>query len=81
MMSSHVQNKKNRRRGRRVKGAKGASNQKEDAAKKEKEAKNARLGMWRYGDVDDDDDAPEFGFRRPTPAAASGAAPNAWGKK
>lgn len=48
---------------------------------KEQEAKNARLGIWRYGDVDDDDDAPEFGFRRPAAPPSAGGAPNAWGKK
>ena len=35
-------------------------------------ARRERVGMWRYGDIDEDD-APEFGAR---PAAAG-----AWGKK
>ena len=54
---------------------------------KEDEARKNRRGMWRYGDVDDDD-AMEFGMTRQkmeaakaTAAAAGGKAPNAWGKK
>lgn len=52
---------------------------------KEATAKTERHGMWRFGDVDDDDDAMEFGMNRQKAEAAkangNGAAPNAWGKK
>jgi len=44
-------------------------------ADKELTAKNGRLGMWRYGDIDADD-APEFGVR-PRPVESK---PNAWKK-
>lgn len=43
---------------------------------KEESARRGRMGMWRFGDIDEDD-APEFGVRK-APAAA--AAPNAWKK-
>jgi len=46
--------------------------------KKEEEAKASRSGMWRYGDIDEDD-AKEFGFQRPPPQPAP--AKGAWGKK
>jgi len=42
---------------------------------KEEAAKASRAGMWRYGDIDEDD-AAEFGFR-PAPPKPTGA----WGKK
>ena len=32
-------------------------------------AKKGHIGMWRYGDIEEDD-AHEFGFRRPAPAPA-----------
>ena len=52
--------------------------------KAEEGARKERLGMWRYGDVDEDD-ALEFGMVRQqkeqAAAKAAAAAPNAWGKK
>ena len=45
---------------------------------KEDEAKAAHRGVWRYGDVEEDD-APEFGKPAPKPAAAPSKP--AWGKK
>ena len=43
------------------------------------------LAEGRFGDIDDDDDAMEFGMNRQKAEAAkangNGAAPNAWGKK
>jgi len=50
---------------------------------KETAARTGRQGLWRYGDIDEDDDL-EFGTRRQqmqAAQAATGAAPNAWGKK
>eukprot|EP00316_Scyphosphaera_apsteinii_P007722 CAMPEP_0119344144 /NCGR_PEP_ID=MMETSP1333-20130426/106819_1 /TAXON_ID=418940 /ORGANISM="Scyphosphaera apsteinii, Strain RCC1455" /LENGTH=892 /DNA_ID=CAMNT_0007356571 /DNA_START=39 /DNA_END=2717 /DNA_ORIENTATION=- len=41
---------------------------------KEEAAKASRQGMWRYGDIEEDE-SPEFGFRKPAPPAS------AWGKK
>jgi len=46
---------------------------------KEGEAKASRAGMWRYGDIDEDD-AAEFGFRKAAPAPPPKPA-GAWGKK
>lgn len=47
-------------------------------------ARKERAGMWRYGDIDDDD-ALEFGMRRQQAdvekAKAAAPATNAWGKK
>merc|ERR1719217_976124 len=44
-------------------------------------ARKTRAGMWRFGDIDEDDDM-EFGMRKQQAQAAQAApAPNAWGKK
>jgi len=43
---------------------------------KELVAKTSHIGMWRYGDVEEED-APEFGVRRPPPPPGT----NPWGKK
>lgn len=50
---------------------------------KEETAKKGRYGVWRYGDIDDDE-CLEFGVnRQKADAAKAAAAPttNAWGKK
>jgi len=49
---------------------------------KEAAAKSARMGMWRFGDIDEDDDD-EFGMRRiqKQQAVAAASQPSAWGKK
>ncbi len=34
--------------------------------KEQAAAKAEHLGIWRYGDAGDDDEAAEFGYRKPT---------------
>ena len=51
---------------------------------REESARKARAGMWKYGDIDEDEDF-EFGMRKQqmeqAKAANGDAKPNAWGKK
>ena len=50
---------------------------------KEEAAKSSRAGMWRYGDIEEDDDF-EFGVNRlkiQQQQAAAAPTTNAWGKK
>ena len=47
-------------------------------SEKQQAAKSSRLGMWRYGDIEEDDDY-EFGMRR-RPAAPVAAPTNPWKK-